>query len=389
MRFLTIIVIAVTVTSLFGCSSGNGGIPDSDDVLDDIQSRLSSAKDWEDVELVGEWQFTHEKTMTTGLPDTAKRTFTAETEKGDDGAWMSYKGLAIYRRSGPESWVFNRLFFFENSTTYHSTSKPSAAELVAVVEKSLREHANSTAWRTFELGKIAHIYSINVPNENSFTQNAADQASFDAVIEYDKILRKKIARERVNIQIKANQDKGGWNIWLVQTKGGRKQISEDTRNIDYNKVPRLTTATFDSLYGPNLKAERPILVTITKPTKKQIQEAFKKTVDFNINNYKGILGDNIAQRLVGFEKLTTDMTTLRRIDPSTFNVRTTLTYQWKSLDNNLIISMQKYYLTVKGHQDSYYISQSKLQGDSKEITKLDIIKEEVTKIPLMIETLKK
>ena len=548
-RFLVVLLSAVMTSMAFA-----QGLPKDDQVLADVKEHLSKKKTWATVELRYKWQLEHDKVYKTQPPDMAKRSFRCETTKTAEGVYTEYAGLAIYTRSGPDSWIFSRLFFFENATKMHGTSAPSQDELFKICYEGLRTNHRTRAWGVVDSRRVTHVDSISFPEELEFKQVSAKKMEFLVELTFDQATRRsgKTGVQKLTGTFKVTAMKKGdqwsmrarrkgefkelsWNLVPEQTlkraksladvdldemygeskmemkapelpstdtlkaavqayynKGAREfdklfgnrkseevtevesvRVAEFRKDVDVNpdefilqvefifrsvtgyrnnlkwvRVRRVAQCNFvKTAQGYAVKHGRPVantektLETISAdsgvasqkkrakdifasggnmnptggspvtaqsqssqgqgqgqseaqsqpaeaamPTAEEITKAFKITVDHSAKNFAGVLGNDMAKKVVDIESVTPDMRTIQRVDRQSVQLTITIDFTWKRFDNVLMKSRRHYDIKVKeSPKGGHFVSGARQRARERELAKVSKDRNRVKQMPLYVE----
>ncbi len=231
------------------------GLPSPEQVVKDVRANLNSKKTWASVELYGRWDMDHEKVSKAFPPDTAKHPFECKTAKDENGAHMEYKGLAIYRKSGPDSWIFNRLFFFEDATKMVGGKGVAKDELFRIAFDALRDCKRTRAFR-LRANRVTHVDSLVIPDDPQFKQVTADRIEFLATITYDEATRRSgktgIQKRSGTFLVTAVRKNGAWVMLSSRRKGELTDLGfTPVPSQTLKRAPSLADVDLESIYGAN------------------------------------------------------------------------------------------------------------------------------------------
>ncbi len=231
------------------------GLPTPEQVVKDVRANLNSKKTWDSVELYGRWDMDHEKVGKAYPPDTAKHPFECKTAKDANGAHMEYKGLAIYRRAGPDSWIFNRLFFFEDATRMVGGKGMSKEALFKIAYDALRNVKRTRAFM-LRANRVTHVDALAIPDDDQFKQITADTIEFLAQITYDEAIRRGgksgIQKKSGTFLITAVKKNGTWVMRSSRRKGELRDLGfTPVASQTLKRAPSLADVDLESIYGSN------------------------------------------------------------------------------------------------------------------------------------------
>ncbi|HGY90157.1 MAG TPA: hypothetical protein ENK43_03175 [Planctomycetes bacterium] len=309
-------------------SAWGQGLPKPEQVVKDIRANLNSKKTWDSVELYGRWDMDHEKVGRAYPPDTAKHPFRCQTGKDDDGAFMKYAGLAIYRRSGPDSWIFNRLFFFEDATEMVGGKGMSKDALFKIAYDGLRNVKRTRAFK-LRADRITHVDALVIPDDPKFKQVTADRIEFLAQITYDEATRRSgksgIQKKSGTFLITAVRQNGQWVMRSSRRKGVLSDLGfTPVPSQTLKNAPSLADMDLESLYGSNSQEMKaPEL-----PSREALRTAVINHYNAGAKQFEALFGSRKADEVTEVESVTpAPFRDGADIDPAHFTLQVELVFR--------------------------------------------------------------
>ena len=304
------------------------GLPSEKKTLADIRSALNQKKTWAEVKLYNRWELERDKALPHQPFDMAKHPFSCRTAKDKKGVYTEYKGLAIYVRSGPDSWLFNRLFFFEDATRMVGAKEPSRDDLFRIAYEGLRTNAKTRAWGTVRSDSIVHVHSIKIPKKNEF-KRTAKKMEFLAEIVFDEAQARGrdtgVVTKSATFRVTAVMQGKTWVMRNARRQGEFKETGfRAVPKQTLRRAKSLADVDLDSMYGKNsLSMEAPKL-----PTTDEIRKAFVAYYNRDAKHFDKLLGSNKAGSITEIESVEPEpFQEGDDVDPADFFLRLKVQYR--------------------------------------------------------------